>query len=85
MINTIKPHIIKEEVKPILKKVSLTILRELCDIIHHKFSPIGGYDEIYEFLKKEFLIDCTLDDVIKVYSLEICETENELLYKQYGH
>jgi hypothetical protein len=68
-----------------LKKVDLQTLKELCSVVQHKLSPVGSYEEIHNFLRREFLIDCTLDDVIRVYSLEICETENELLYKLYGH
>lgn len=68
-----------------LKRVDFQTLQELCSIAQHKTSPTATYEEIHSFLKNEFLIDCSLDDVIRVYSLEICEIENELLYKQYGY
>lgn len=68
-----------------LKKVDFQTLQELCSIAQHKLSPTGSYEEIHNFLRNEFLIDCTLDEVIKVYSLEICEIEHEILYKQYGY
>jgi len=68
-----------------LKKIDFQTLKELCSIAQNKLSPIATYEEIHSFLRREFLIDCTLDDVIKVYSLEICEIENSLLYKLYGH
>lgn len=68
-----------------LKRVDFQTLRELCIIAQHKLSPTGTYEEIHNFLRNEFLIDCTLDEVIGVYSLEICEIENELIYKQYGY
>jgi hypothetical protein len=69
----------------ILKKVDFQTLKELCSVAQNKLSPVGSYEEIHSFLRREFLIDCTLDDVIRVYSLEICEIENEILYKLYNY
>lgn len=66
-----------------LKRVDFQTLQELCSIAQHKISPTATYEEIHSFLKNEFLIDCSLDDVIRVYSLEICEIENNLLYSLY--
>lgn len=75
----------KTVTKTNLKRVDFQTLQELCSIAQHKISPTATYEEIHSFLKNEFLIDCSLDDVIRVYSLEICEIENELMYKQYGY
>jgi len=85
MVNVVKSNITEEKTKSTLKKVDFKILKELCSIAQHKLSSVNSYEEIHSFLRKEFLVDCTLDDIIRVYSLEICEIENEILYKQYGY
>ena len=81
-MNTIE---IQNKKETTLKKVDFQTLKELCSIAQNKLSPVGSYEEIHSFLRREFLIDCTLDDVIRVYSLEICEIENEKLYKLYNY
>jgi hypothetical protein len=73
-----------KEVELSSKKVDFQTLKGLCSAAQQKLSPIASYEEIHSFIRREFFIDCTLDDVIRVYSLEICEIENEILYKQYG-
>jgi len=74
-----------KETQSELKKVDFKMLQELCKVAQHKLSPVGDYVEIHNFLRNSFKIDCTLDEVVKVYTLEICEIENSLLYKQYGY
>lgn len=67
------------------KKVSPIVLGELISLVQHKLSPTADYTEITSVLKREFNLDITEDDVIRYFIPQICEIENELLYKEYEY
>jgi len=81
-MNTIKT---KQEVKSKLKNVDDITLSELISMAYHKCSPVGSVSEITQFLRKDFKVDVNDDDIYRVLSVDISETELQMLYELYGY
>lgn len=72
------------EKSKVTKTIDKRILGELISTVQHRSSPIADYRELTETLNKEFKLNITEDEIINYFTPQICEIENELLYKQYG-
>ncbi len=64
--------------------IDLKVLSALCNSAEELFQT-SDIDEIHHIVRNEFGIDCSKEDIEKVYALRIAELEAELLYKQYGY
>lgn len=65
--------------------VDMKILQTYCKIAESLMGHIDSLDDIKIFLKKEFNVNCSIEDLERVYALDIATEEANLLYKQYGY
>lgn len=68
-----------------LRNISPNALGELISIAQHRIGSTIDYIEIANFIKQEFHVNVTRDDVVDYFTPIICEIESELLYKNYGY
>ena len=75
----------KTQQKTKLKNVDDITLNELVSLAYHRCSPVGEVSEITQFLRKEFKVDVSDDDIYRILSNDICDTEAQMLYELYGY
>jgi hypothetical protein len=75
----------KTQQKTKLKNVDDITLNELVSLAYHGCSPVGKVSEITHFLRKEFKVDVSDDDIYRILSNDICDTEAQMLYELYGY
>ena len=75
----------KTQQKTKLKNVDDIVLNELVSMAYHRCSPVGEVSEITHFLRKEFKVDVSDDDIYRILSNDICDTEAQMLYELYGY
>ena len=81
---TIVKTIPTETVKNKLHSVDSKMLGELIHIAQEKLNS-GDYKDVTNFLRNEFKVDISEDDVVRYFTPIITEIENELLYKICGY
>ena len=74
----------KTQQKTKLKNVDDITLNELVSLAYHRCSPVGEVSEITQFLRKEFKVNVSDDDIYRILSNDICGTEAQMLYELYG-
>ena len=75
----------KTQQKTKLKNVDDITLNELVSLAYHRCSPVGEVSEIAQFLRKDFKVDVSDDDIYRILSNDICDTEAQMLYELYGY
>ncbi len=78
-------NVTKTQQKTKLKNVDDITLNELVSLAYHRCSPVGEVSEITQFLRKEFKVDVSDDDIYRILSNDICDTEAQMLYELYGY
>jgi len=83
-----KEHLLEKSVLKVplpTENIDIKTLEVYCKAAEELMGNVDSLDDIKLFLKKEFNVDCSIEDLEKVYALEISMEEAELLYKQYGY
>jgi hypothetical protein len=70
----------KEPIEP-----SPRILGSLIKLVEQEVDSWNSYEELVELINSRFNVEITVDTLIQFYQVDICQKENEHLYKLYGY